>query len=71
MRAPFTPGTVVWVRVRTVGLKGAMGAWLDPCAVRIHVLTKAAQFRPTLSRRLARLMPIRDTSGYELKTFSG
>lgn len=26
----FAPGTVVWVRVRTVGLKGVMGAWSDP-----------------------------------------
>ncbi|MEO5719177.1 MAG: hypothetical protein ABIR29_11470 [Chthoniobacterales bacterium] len=26
----FVPGTKVWVRVRTVGLKGVMGAWSDP-----------------------------------------
>jgi hypothetical protein len=26
----FTPGTVIWVRVRTVGLKGVMGAWSGP-----------------------------------------
>jgi hypothetical protein len=30
----FTPGTVVWVRVRTVGLKGVMGAWSDPAQIR-------------------------------------
>ncbi|SRR5581483_32118 len=26
----FTPGTTVWIRVRTIGLKGVMGAWSDP-----------------------------------------
>ncbi len=26
----FTPGTTLWVRVRTIGLKGVMGAWSDP-----------------------------------------
>ena len=31
----FTPGTVVWVRVRTVGLKGVMGAWSDPAKIRV------------------------------------
>lgn len=31
----FTPGTVVWVRVRTVGLKGVMGAWSDPAQMRV------------------------------------
>ncbi len=31
----FTPGTVVWVRVRTVGLKGVMGAWSDPGQIRV------------------------------------
>ena len=31
----FTPGTVVWVRVRTVGLKGVMGAWSDPAQIRV------------------------------------
>ena len=24
------PGTTVWARVRTAGLKGMMGAWSDP-----------------------------------------
>lgn len=31
----FTPGTLVWVRVRTVGLKGVMGAWSDPAQLRV------------------------------------
>ena len=31
----FTPGTVVWVRVRTVGLKGVMGSWSDPAQIRV------------------------------------
>ncbi|MCB1087373.1 MAG: hypothetical protein KDM63_10035 [Verrucomicrobiae bacterium] len=31
----FTPGTVVWVRVRTVGLKGVMGSWSDPAQIRL------------------------------------
>lgn len=31
----FTPGSVVWVRVRTVGLKGVMGAWSDPAQLRV------------------------------------
>ncbi len=31
----FTPGSVVWVRVRTVGLKGVMGAWSDPASIRV------------------------------------
>ncbi|MFO1482355.1 MAG: hypothetical protein U1F71_03230 [Verrucomicrobiaceae bacterium] len=31
----FTPGTMVWVRVRTVGLKGVMGAWSDPAQIRV------------------------------------
>ncbi len=31
----FTPGTVVWVRVRTVGLKGVMGLWSDPAQIRV------------------------------------
>lgn len=30
----LTPGVVVWVRVRTVGLKGVMGAWSDPAQIR-------------------------------------
>lgn len=31
----FTPGTIVWVRVRTVGLKGVMGAWSDPAKIMV------------------------------------
>ena len=31
----FTPGGVVWVRVRSVGLKGVMGAWSDPAQIRV------------------------------------
>lgn len=31
----LTPGAVVWVRVRTVGLKGVMGAWSDPAQIRV------------------------------------
>ncbi len=31
----LTPGTVVWVRVRTVGLKGVMGLWSDPAQIRV------------------------------------
>ncbi len=30
-----TPGACVWVRVRTVGLKGVMGAWSDPAMIRV------------------------------------
>ena len=33
--AGFTPGTVVWVRVRTVGLNGVMGAWSDPAKIMV------------------------------------
>jgi len=33
--AGFTPGTVIWVRVRTVGLKGVMGAWSDPAKIMV------------------------------------
>ena len=29
----LTPGAVVWVRVRTVGRKGVMGAWSDPAEI--------------------------------------
>ena len=29
------PGAVIWVRVRTVGLKGVMGAWSDPAQIRV------------------------------------
>ncbi|MGB8169071.1 MAG: hypothetical protein WCF18_16360, partial [Chthoniobacteraceae bacterium] len=31
----LTPGAVVWVRVRTVGLRGVMGAWSDPGQIRV------------------------------------
>ncbi len=31
----LTPGAMVWVRVRTVGLKGVMGAWSDPGQIRV------------------------------------
>jgi hypothetical protein len=31
----FTPGAIVWVRVRTVGLRGVMGAWSDPAQIRM------------------------------------
>ena len=31
----FTPGVVVWVRVRSAGLKGVMGAWNDPAQIRV------------------------------------
>ncbi len=31
----LTPGVVVWVRVRTSGLKGVMGDWSDPAQIRV------------------------------------
>ena len=31
----YTPGVVVWVRVRTVGLRGVMGPWSDPAQIRL------------------------------------
>ena len=31
----LTPGTLVWVRVRTVGLKGVMGDWSDPAEIMV------------------------------------
>jgi len=31
----LTPGALVWVRVRTVGLRGVMGAWSDPAQIRV------------------------------------
>ena len=34
-RDGFTPGALLWVRVRTVGLKGVMGAWSDPAQIRV------------------------------------
>ena len=29
----IAPGTTVWVRVRTAGLKGVMGEWSDPAKI--------------------------------------
>ncbi len=31
----LTPGAAIWVRVRTVGPKGVMGAWSDPGQIRV------------------------------------
>jgi hypothetical protein len=31
----ITPGTVVWVRIRTAGIKGVMGAWSDPARLMV------------------------------------
>ena len=31
----LTPGGLVWIRVRTCGLKGVMGAWSDPAQIRV------------------------------------
>lgn len=31
----FPPGTVVWVRVRTLGIKNIKGVWSDPAQIRI------------------------------------
>lgn len=31
----LTPGTIIWVRVRTAGLKGVMGAWSDPAKIMV------------------------------------
>lgn len=31
----LTPGELVWVRARTTGLKGVMGAWSDPAQIRV------------------------------------
>jgi hypothetical protein len=31
----LTPGTTLWVRVRTAGLKGVMGAWSDPAKIMV------------------------------------
>lgn len=31
----LTPGTRIWVRVRTVGLKGVMGEWSDPAEIMV------------------------------------
>ena len=29
------PGAIIWVRVRTVGLRAVMGAWSDPAQIRV------------------------------------
>ncbi len=29
----LTPATTLWVRIRSVGLKGVMGAWSDPAKI--------------------------------------
>jgi hypothetical protein len=31
----LTPGTTLWVRVRTAGLRGVMGAWSDPAKIMV------------------------------------
>lgn len=31
----LTPGSTLWVRVRTAGLKGVMGAWSDPAKIMV------------------------------------
>ncbi|MDQ6654476.1 MAG: hypothetical protein M3Y80_01495, partial [Verrucomicrobiota bacterium] len=31
----IVPGTTVWVRIRTAGLKGVMGAWSDPAKIMV------------------------------------
>ena len=31
----YTPGTLVWARVATVGPNGVMGAWSDPAQIRV------------------------------------
>lgn len=31
----FTPGSLLWVRVRAVGLRGVMGVWSDPAQIRV------------------------------------
>ena len=35
MISDLTPGSTVWVRVRTVGLKGIMGAWSHPAKIMV------------------------------------
>lgn len=35
MLSGFVPGTVVWMRVRTIGLAGVEGAWSDPAQIRM------------------------------------
>ena len=31
----ISPGITVWVRIRTAGLKGVMGAWSDPAKIMV------------------------------------
>ena len=31
----LTPGTTVWVRIRTIGLRNVMGAWSDPAKIMV------------------------------------
>jgi hypothetical protein len=31
----LTPGSTVWVRIRTAGLKGVMGEWSDPAKIMV------------------------------------
>jgi len=31
----LTPGALIWIRVRTCGAKGVMGAWSDPAQIRV------------------------------------
>ena len=31
----LTPGALIWVRVRTAGIKGVLGVWSDPARVRV------------------------------------
>jgi hypothetical protein len=31
----ITPGTTIWVRIRTIGLDGIMGAWSDPAKMMV------------------------------------
>ena len=31
----LTPGALVWIRLRTCGLKGLMGTWSDPAQIRV------------------------------------
>lgn len=33
MLTGLTPGTQIWVRVRTIGIGGVMGAWSDPATI--------------------------------------
>lgn len=33
--AGLPPGALIWVRVRTIGLRGVMGAWSDPAQIRV------------------------------------